>query len=123
MFRVDAREVHRLARDLGDVEETVLPKIRRSVSRGANNIKRGMRADAKSSGSYKHFHRSITYDLHDDGLHAEIGPDKDLVQGALGNILYFGTSNNAPELDINGPLKREDRRFERAVADIAEDVL
>jgi hypothetical protein len=41
---------------------------------------------------------SITYDLHATagGVRAEIGPDKALPQGALGNIIEYGTSKNAP---------------------------
>jgi hypothetical protein len=54
---------------------------------------------------------------------AEIGPDKERVQGALGNIIYFGTSKNAPQLSLEGPLNRETQRFEDAIADVAEDIL
>lgn len=41
---------------------------------------------------------SITYDVTvgPDGAEGEIGPDKALPQGPLGNITEFGTRNNAP---------------------------
>ena len=121
--RVDGREVRELSHDLGEVPDRVIPEVKKSVSRGALNIKDDMARDARSDGSYRHFHRSISYDLVRDGLEAEIGPDKNRVQGPLGNILYFGTSKNAPVLNLGGPLYREAPRFEAALRRIAGDVL
>jgi hypothetical protein len=37
--------------------------------------------------------------------------------------LYFGTSKNAPVLDINGPLHKEEPRLADFIADAAEDIL
>lgn len=119
---VDVDGADEVADALTSVPDEALPRFRKVVERGANNVKRSMRDDARSSGHYKHFNRSISYDMVDD-LVAEIGPDKDRIQGALGNILYFGTSNNAPVLDINVGITRETPRFELALADVAEDVL
>ena len=121
--RVDGSEVRELSHDLGEVPDRVLPEVKKSVSRGALNIKNDMARDARSDGSYRHFHRSISYDLVHDGLAAEIGPDKNRVQGALGNILYFGTSKNAPVLNLGGPLDREAPRFEAALRRIVGDIL
>ena len=121
--RVDGSEVRELSHDLGEVPDRVIPEVKKSVSRGALNIKNDMARDARSDGSYRHFHRSISYDLVRDGLAAEIGPDKNRVQGALGNILYFGTSKNAPVLNLGGPLYREAPRFEAALRRIAGDIL
>lgn len=41
---------------------------------------------------------SITYNttITDEGVEGEIGPDKNRPQGALGNIVEYGTSKNAP---------------------------
>lgn len=119
---VDVAGAKELGADLEAVPAEALPKFARVVGRGANNIKNQLRDEAKESGHYKHFHRSISYDLVSD-LEAEIGPDKSRIQGALGNILYFGTSKNAPVLDLEAPLRRETPRFELALADVAEDVL
>lgn len=119
---VDVDGAAELGEDLERVPEEALPKFRGVVSKGALNIKRDMSRAARSSGSYKHFHRSINYDLVGD-LEAEIGPDKSQIQGALGNILYYGTSKNAPVLNLTAALTRETPRFELALADVAEDVL
>ncbi|HKS46348.1 MAG TPA: hypothetical protein VJT49_14805 [Amycolatopsis sp.] len=111
-----------LAADLEGVPEETRPRFRKVVERGALNIKNGMRADASGHRKFIHFPRSISYDMTGD-LEAEIGPDKALIQGALGNLLYFGTSRTAGVLDINGPLNREVPRMMDAIADVAEDIL
>jgi hypothetical protein len=123
MATVDTSELDKLVVDLGEIPEQKLPQVKKVVSKGALNIKNGMRTDAANGHSYRHFARSIDYDIDDGGLGAEIGPNKDQIQGALGNILYFGTSKNAPVLDINGPLHTEEPRFADAIADVAADIL
>lgn len=123
MATFDTHEVRQLAVDLGKVSHRVVPEVAKVVSKGALNIKTQLADEAKSSGHYKHFSRSINYDLKRGGLEAVIGPDKSKMQGALGNILYFGTSKNAPVLDINSPLDAEEPRFEKALGDVAGDVL
>lgn len=119
---IDFSQVDRLADDLLDVPAETRPKFRAVISKGALNIKNGMRAEASGGHSYRHFPRSITYDLTGE-FEAEIGPDKALVQGALGNLLYFGRSKTAGVLNINGPLEREAPRTVDAIADVAEDIL
>jgi len=119
---IDFSQVEQLADDLEGVPADRRPEFRKVVKKGALNVKNGMQRDAQNSGHYKHFSRSISFDMTEE-FAAEIGPDKERVQGALGNILYFGTSKNAPVLDINGPLHREEPRLADAIADVAEDIL
>lgn len=42
--------------------------------------------------------RSISYDLtiRADGIEVEVGPDKSMPQGALGNLIEFGSAHNPP---------------------------
>lgn len=123
MATVDTSQLDTLAADLAEIPDDTLPKFKRVVSRGALNVKNDLRADASGGVSYRHFPRSIDYDITDGGLGAEIGPNKDQIQGALGNLLYFGTSKTGPVLDINGPLHKEEPRLLDAIADVAEDIL
>jgi hypothetical protein len=116
-------ELRDLAADLNKAAVKVFPAVAAVVAKGAHNVKEQMAEEAQSSGSYKHFHRSIGYDLHKGGLEAEIGPDKNGPQGALGNILYFGTSKNAAILDVESGLRDEAPRFEKHIADAAEKSL
>lgn len=118
----DSAELRRLAFDLGNnTAETVLG-ARKIVEVAAAKIKKGMRDDASGIQHAPAFPASITYDLR--GLSAEIGPDKDRRQGALGNILYFGTSNNAPVIpDIAAPLRSEAVIVERLLGDLGGKIL
>lgn len=120
----DLSQVNRLAVDLGKGTPALVRNTRAALEVTAAAVKAGMRADAGGIGHAPSFPDSITYDVH--GLTAEIGPDKDRRQGALGNILYFGTpSNGGPVItDVAGPLKREALKFEATLAALgAEAVL
>ena len=85
-------------------------------------IQRRMRADAQGIGHAPSFPASITTDLTQtfSGPEVEVGPDKDRTQGALGNILYFGTSNNGPVRNISVGIDAELPLFEKALGDAAE---
>ena len=122
MATVDTHELDQLARDLDAIPAEKRPQFRKVVEKGALNIKNGLRADAAGHPTYRYFPTSISYDMTGE-FSAEIGPDKDRVQGALGNILYFGTSKNGPQLDLEGPLHRETQRTVDYIADVAEDIL
>jgi hypothetical protein len=122
MATVDTHELDALADDLDEIPAEKRPQFSKVVEKGALNIKNGLRADATGHPTYRYFPTSISYDMTGE-FSAEIGPDKERVQGALGNIIYFGTSKSAPQLNLEGPLSREIPRFEDAIADVAEDIL
>jgi hypothetical protein len=121
----DTSEVRRLAADLGRTPGRLVPEVTKATEDSAKRIQRALRADARGIGHAPHFPRSITYEMKPrvGVIGAEIGPDKDLKQGALGNILYFGTSKNGAVLDLNGPPDRERPRLEKDVRKIAGDLL
>lgn len=118
-------DADRLANDLAAAPFKAVPLAAAVVKKAAQNVKDHMVNEARSNGTYKHFHRSISYDvrLGFGGIEAEIGPDKDRTQGALGNVLYFGTSKNAPVLDINSGLRAEEEAFAENLADAIERAL
>lgn len=124
-INVDTSEVRKLAADIARMPRESLVKARPVVQKGALNIKNEMREQASGHPTFPAFPSSITYDteINASGIEAEIGPDKNKTQGALGNILYFGTSKNGPVLDINGPMEAEAPRFERALGLMAENLL
>ena len=68
----------------------------------------------------KHYHRSIDFEIGRSRLAREvgaiIGPDKDKVQGALGNLLEFGGPDSAPQLSGQQALDDEATEFERQIA-------
>lgn len=126
MTRIDLSEVTALATDLGKVSREVEREADKVLERGALGVKEAMVAEARSlTGHARHFHRSISYDRRYGvgRMSYEIGPDKDRVQGALGNLLYFGSKNNAPQLDIEAGLIAEEPKFLSEMSKMLERVM
>lgn len=103
--------------ELDRAQSRMMPGVRAVVERGALNIKQDA---ARRASGLKHapaYPQSISYDVHNTfgGVTAEIGPDKGRRQGALGNILEFGTPNNAPRPHLNPALDVEEPKFVAAL--------
>lgn len=123
-IRVDDSEVRRLGADLGRIPAKTVPAVDAVMRKGANNVKETMRADASGHPTFAHFPRSISYDRKlGTGIEYEIGPDKDRPQGALGNLLYFGSSKNAPVLDIDHGLTEEAPKLEKHLGQVVSGLL
>jgi hypothetical protein len=56
-------------------------------------------------------------------IEAEVGPDKSKPQGALGNLIEFGSVNSPPHSDGLRALRTEAPNLEKALADAALDAL
>lgn len=108
-FEMDISEVTAVANGLGRIAAKALPDVDAVLKKGAQKIKEGMIADAKSSTSFKGMADSITYDsrYRPGRPQYEIGPDKDKRGGALGNIYYFGTSRGGGTGDLDKQLNLE----------------
>lgn len=98
-----------------------LAQVRAVVAKGALNIKNDAAARASGIAHAPAYPRSITYDMHFSlsGPSAEIGPDKSRRQGALGNILEYGTSKNAPRPHMGPAANAEEPKFAKALEDLA----
>ena len=115
------RDVRRLERHLA----RSIPRVRRDARavtvRGAVNVKKDWRANARQTAG-KHgklYQRSIGYDIAPYGpdlTMATIGPDKGGPQGALGNILEYGSVKNPPHNDGGRALINELPAFEAQMA-------
>jgi hypothetical protein len=97
-------------------------QARAVVARGALNVKNGWRANATATAG-RHgrlYPASISYDMrpHPTGASAEIGPDKTRPQGALGNLLEFGSVTNPTHMDGARALAAEAAAFTVHVAAI-----
>lgn len=124
MTSIDLSEVHALAVDLGKVSGAVEKGADRVLERSALGVKKKMVEDAQArhQGHAKHFPRSISYDQ-DGRLGYVIGPDKSRRQGALGNLLYFGSSKNGPTLDIEAGLIAEEPKLLSEMGKMLERVV
>lgn len=114
---IDLSELERLANDLELAAIRAQTVVAPVVTKGALNVKKDWRANATvSAGSHaKRYPYSIGYDIEDGGLTAVIGPDKNKTQGALGNLLEFGSAHNPPHNDGGAALAAEAPRLEANV--------
>lgn len=111
--------------DLENARDQVSEEGRKVVEKGAVNIKEYWRA---KWGGFHHapdLPYAVTYDIREEGggIVAEIGPDKDKRQGALGNLLEFGSIHNSPHPGGSPALDAEAPRFEQAIGDLGEKLL
>lgn len=119
----DMSDVRRLQRHLARVVPQARRDTRAVMMRGALNIKNDWRKNARQTGR-KHarqYPRTIGFDLltfGPDQLLAIIGPDKGGPQGALGNLLEYGSVKNPPHNDGGRALAVELPRFEAQISEI-----
>jgi hypothetical protein len=119
-------DLYRLAADLDRAASQIDARVRAVVERGAHNIKTEAADRLQPSRHFPHYARSITYDISDaaGGVRADIGPDKDRPQGALGNLLEYGSATYGPIKPHLGPaIHLEEPRFVKAMESVAGDIL
>lgn len=124
---IDVTALARLGDDLARAEADVRAGARGVVSKGALNIKNEWRTNAAAS-SGRHapaYPYSVGYDLTStpEGATAVVGPDKAARQGALGNLLEFGSVKNPPHNDGGRALDAEEPRFVAAAEALAARAL
>lgn len=95
------------------------------TTKGALNIKRDWQASASGLPHAPAYPASINFDIlpTPTAIAAEIGPDKSKRQGALGNLIEYGSVHNPPHLDGARALAAEEPRFYAAAADAAGDAV
>lgn len=119
---VDWREFAELAQDLEDVPKKAGKNIRKAVEVTARKVKNHWRDGAKGMAHAPGFPFSVSYDLQGFSgfgvslISAEIGPDKSGPQGALGNLIEFGSRNNAPQGIGQAALHANEADFEHGLS-------
>lgn len=123
---IEIQGARELMADLASLPTQVQREVPKVIERGALNIKNQMRSEITQSavGQKRGVESSITYDLHDGGYLAEIGPRKG-GPGSIANIAYFGGAHggggSAP--DPRGALEDEAPNVEREILQIVSGVL
>lgn len=114
-----------LERQLAGVPEILPARVRPVVQRGALNIKNDWRRRWSGLAHAPAVPRAISFDTRvgADEIKAEVGPDKAARQGALGNILEFGTVKNAPIPGGLPALAAEEPRFVEALQAVVEEII
>lgn len=122
-FSIDLSQLVRLADDLASAPARIIPAVTPAIKRGAYNIKKDafwriQSVVAAGRGYARAYPYSIGYDVFTAASRvvAEIGPDKDKTQGALGNLLEFGSSNNPPYPHLMPAATTEIPKTEMAVS-------
>lgn len=113
----DLTQLDKLAADLGKGTAKTVVETRAVIEASALVVKK---ATQKRWTGLKHapsLPGAVTFDM--KGLSAEIGPDKQRRQGALGNIVEFGTSKNAPIPGLNPALIEAGPGYVKALEDVA----
>lgn len=113
-------ELDRIAVDLGTAGARATTKAVAITHKGAINIRDLARELSSGLSHAPLYPRSITYDMDLGGgtVAADIGPDKDLPQGALGNLLEYGSVNNPPHTHLGPSLDREEPAYIEHMADV-----
>lgn len=128
-FNVDSSELDKLAADIGLVPAKSGSYYRSAIEVSSTKVRNTARENATGLEHAPHFPRSITYDI--DAfrgfgvtvLRSEIGPDKSLPQGALGNLIEYGSVNNPPQGILHGALQANEADFEHGIDRATEDAL
>jgi hypothetical protein len=95
------------------------------VAKGALNIKRDAQRRVTGLKHAPAYPYSIGFDLKTTlaQTSAEIGPDKQKRQGALGNLIEYGSVNNPPRPHILPATEAEIPKFEKALEALAKKAL
>lgn len=122
--------LRRLAHDLSEAPRKAQRDALAVVEHAAVNVKKGWADNARQSSGHHApmYPNSISYDISLGAalagrVEAEVGPDKTKRQGALGNLLEFGSVNSPPHNDGGRALREEAPKFEAALAAVALDAL
>lgn len=122
---VDLTQLRALAADLRLGYRETAADLRTATQDSAKRIRDDWRRGWSGLAAAPYVAAAVTYDTKLSALavEAEIGPDKDLPQGPLGNLLEFGSVNNAP-IPAGAPaLRREEPRFLSEIERIAAGLL
>lgn len=105
----DVSDLNRLAADLTAAGLRAGVRGFAVLEKAGVNIKTGARSLAPHGPYTPQYPRSITYDIGVDGfaIVLEVGPDKNLAQGPLGNLLEYGTAELGPHAHIGPAFDRE----------------
>lgn len=101
----------------GKVRVGLLPAVDAVVEKAAVNVKTDAARRVSGLAHAPAYPASITYDLFHTPFtsRATIGPDKDKRQGALGNLLEYGSVKNAPIPHMHPAADAEEPRFVAAL--------
>jgi hypothetical protein len=117
--------LHSLIAELEHAAAVAPAEAGKVVTKGAVNIKKDWRKRWSGFPHAPALPYAIGFDLrmHGTESEAEIGPDKDKRQGALGNLFEYGSVKNPPIPGGAPALEAERPKFEQALSELPAYVL
>lgn len=121
----DGRELAYLATSIDKASAVAAEETAKVVSRGALNIKKDAQRRIKGLRHARRYPYAIDYDLYvtGRGAVADVGANKSKRQGALGNLLEYGSTNNPPHPHMRPAAEAEMPNFVKAMEDLAVKAL
>lgn len=119
----DGRELVALTKDIERAARIAPALAAPVVTKAAVNIKTDARQRISGHPHAPRYPYSISFDavhVTSTGAQTDVGPDKDKTQGALGNILEYGTRHNAPLPHMGPAGEAEEPKFARALEELAQ---
>lgn len=124
-----AESMEEFARSLMGAARKTPRETVRVVRRNATDVKRNAKRNVQQTAPVQnaHAHRAINWDVEAVGVlvEAEIGYDKGINGGPLGNLLEFGGGgdHSPPHRDLGRALDGQDVLFQEDLADVGERLL
>ena len=120
----DTSELDKLAGEFMAAPLKVIPALVPVANKAGVSMKGVMRRDASGHSHLPGLSRAVEYDVTIDAtsVTVDVGFRKE-GQGNLANIAAFGTSNNAPVMDITRGLAAEVPKFVRWVAQVGAEAI
>ena len=114
---IDASELATVSVALDKATLGVANKVTAAVTRGGIQIERDARQRISGLAHAPAYPHSISSEVKitRGAIEAEVGPDKGRAQGALGNLLEYGSVNNPPHPHLQPALDAEGVKFEAAL--------
>lgn len=122
----DVTGLNELVADMSKAPLQAQIKARGVVQKGCLNIKQDWQQRASGLRHAPAYPASITYETQERGngnVEGVIGPDKDRPQGALGNLIEYGSVNSPPHGDGAAASLSEEPKFIKAMSDLAGEAL
>lgn len=124
--RFDTHELAAFTKDIERAAQIMPAEAAAVVKKAAVNIKADARRRVRGLKHAPAYPNSITFDdVQTTRTYAktEVGPDKNKRQGALGNILEYGTRKNPPHPHLGPAAETEEPKFARAMDELAAKAL
>ena len=115
-----------LKADLRHGSDQCVEEVAKVVKKGAQNVKDDIRARWSGMRHAPYLAAAVSYDgpsVDGTTVRTEVGPDKDRPQGALGNLLEYGSVNNAPRPAVVPAGDAEEPRLAQALEDLGAKLL